>query len=155
MPSKYTSPYASSFKSAINRGTSYTFAVNSIAKRWNKTPEFIWQSLYKAGLCYRQKFNGQWIYWPCNVKKGTAKTWKYSQFYMWQWFTEWCFTNGWATPQQFKNHTGSQQDFMTFCRKFFGKQYNWNKPKRKTTKAKHYKFPSAKVRTTRRYRKAA
>ena len=116
MPSKYTSPYASPFKSAINRGTSYTFAVNSIAKRWNKTPEFIWQSLYKAGLCYRQKFNGQWIYWPCNMKKGTAKTWKYSQFYMWQWFTEWCFTNGWATPQQFKNHTGSQQDFMTYCR---------------------------------------
>ena len=57
MPSNYTSPFATSFKSAINRGTSWNVAVQNIANRNNKTVTFVWNSLFKAGLCNRQKFN--------------------------------------------------------------------------------------------------
>ena len=167
MPGKFNSPYATSFKSAVRRGTSYNVAVNNIAKRWKKTPEYVWESLFKAGHCYRQKFNGQWIYWPCNVTKAKSVTWKNSQFNMWQWFCEWCLTNGFCTPQQLNNYH-NQKQFMTFCRKFFGKQYNWTtttktrktrkttRRRKTTTKGKTYKFPMVKGRTTtRKYRRAA
>ena len=172
MPTNYTSPYATSFKSALNRGTSYSTAVYNIAKRYNKTPDYVWQSLYKANLCYRQKFNGQWIYWPVNVKKANAKNCKVSQYNAWQWYCEWFLMNGCCTPDQLKKHVGSQKDFMTWCKKFFGKQYTWTNTKKRTTKTTRtnktkrtakrkttrkvgYKFPRAKSRTTRRYRKAA
>ena len=170
MPSKYTSPFAPSFKSAVKRGMSYNVAVYNIAKRWKKTPEYVWESLWKADCCYRQKFNGQWIYWPHEHGKYTSKTWKTSQWYMWQWYTEWCMAHGYCTPEQMYNHHGSQKDFMTWCRKFFGKQYNWSMPKRMATKpkartrkpkrtrrttTKAYKFPTTKSRTTRKYRRAA
>jgi len=150
MPTKYTSPYASAFKSAVRRGTSYNTAVFNIAKRWKKTPEYVWESLYKAGFCYRQKFNGQWIYFPKQVWKFPAATWKTSQFYTWQWFTEWCITSGFCTPEQFYNHCGSQQDFMTYFRKFWGKQYTWKKTKRtRSRKTGTYSFPKTRTRYTR------
>ncbi len=170
MPSKYTSPYATSFKSAIKRGTSYTTAVESIAKRCKKTQATVWESLFKAGWCYRQKFNGQWFYWPKEVGKFSAATRKTSQYNMWQWFAEWCITSGYFTPQQFHKHCGSQKEFMTWCRKFWGKQYTWTTTKRTTTKrrtarrattqrkstrrttSKSYAFPKSK---SRRYRRAA
>lgn len=155
----YTSPYATTFKSALNRGTSYNLAVHNIAKRSNKSVEQIWLSLYKGGLCFRQKFNGQWCYFPFNVKKCTATVNKNAQWQAWQWFTEWCLQNKLCTPEQLKNHTGSQQDFMTWCRKFWGKQYTWNNTTRKSgvrksssstsrkvkrySKPKSYRFPTA------------
>jgi hypothetical protein len=126
MPTTYTSPFASSFKSAVKRGTSYTTAVENIAKRCNKSTNVVWNSLYKAGLCYRQKFNGQWIYWPCNGHKTNSTNWKMSQTHFWQFYCEWCIANGCCTPEQLKNHCGSQKEFMTWCRKFFGKQYTWS-----------------------------
>jgi hypothetical protein len=147
-----TSPFATAFKNAVNRGTPFTVAVNNIAKKNNKTTDYIWQSLYKAGICYRQKFNGQWIYFPCNITKCKSPVVKTSQFNFWQQFCEWCLINGWCTPQQLQKHCGSQQDFMTFCRKFWNKQYTTTtKTKKRTTGRKtrrtrttatgNYKFP--------------
>jgi hypothetical protein len=172
MPSTYTSPYASAFKSAIKRGTSWNVAVNNIASRNNKSPEAVWASLYKADLCFRQKFNGKWIYVPWTAKKTNATTSKGSQFNSWQWFTEWCIASGYATPEQFKKNAGSQKEFMTWCRKFFGKQFTTSttssttkrRSTRKSTSRKSstsrrrtsssYKFPSSRTssrrRTTRR-----
>lgn len=158
MPKNYTSPYATSFKSAIKRGTSYNVAVQNLAKKHNKTTDFIWQSLFKANLCWRQKFNGQWVYFPCELNQSNfnAPVVKDVQFNCWQWFCEWCLINGVCTPQQLHNHCGSQQDFMTWCRKFWGKQYTWKKTtKSGTTKSRSYTFPKAQNRVTRRYRRAA
>ncbi|MBT8485901.1 MAG: hypothetical protein KJO43_10000 [Phycisphaerae bacterium] len=155
MPTKYTSPFATSFKSACKRGTSYNVAVQNIAKRCKKSPTVVWESLFKAGLCYRQKFNGQWIYFPCEVKKATATTCKNSQWECWQWFCEWSLLNGFCTPEQMKKNCGTQTTFMTWCRKFFSKQFTTGTTKKRTTKSRSLKFPTAKSRTTRRYRRAA
>ena len=65
MPSNNSkSPYATSFSSAIKRGTPAGVAVDAIAKRTQLRPSAVFASLHKVGLCQRQKFNGQWIYWP-------------------------------------------------------------------------------------------
>ena len=130
-------------------------AVQNIAARNKKTTEYVWNSLFKAGHCFRQKFNGKWIYFPNNVKKANASTWKNSQYNQWQWFCEWCLLNGVATPEQFKNHTGSQKEFMTWCRKFFGRQFNWSTTSSKgKSKSKSYKFPASKRSSTSRRRAA-
>jgi hypothetical protein len=164
MPSNYTSPFASSFKSAVNRGTSWTVAVQNIAKRNNKTVNFVWNPLWKAGICSRQKFNGQWIYWPNNCKKSNATNWKNSQFNSWQWFCEWAIMNGFCTPEQLNKNKGSQKEFMNYCRKFFAKQFVTNNTtkksgrktttrkstKRTTSKSRSYKFPTTRRTTTRR-----
>ncbi|MCP3902107.1 MAG: hypothetical protein GY715_00605 [Planctomycetes bacterium] len=157
MPSNFKSPYATSFKNACKRGTSYTVAVHNIAKRCNKNPNVVWNSLWKAGLCHRQKFNGTWIYFPCDWnKKSTVTNCKNTQTVMWQWFCEWCIMNGCCTPMKMHDNCGSQKDFMTFCRKHFGKQYNVNTvktTKRRTTgRTTSYKFPT---RTRTRARRAA
>ena len=124
MPTKFNSPYATAFKSAIKRGTSYNVAVNNIANRRNKNVTVIWNSLFKAGLVSRQKFNGQWIYFPKNVtKKSTATVSKATQHQVWQWFCEWCIITGNVSPEKIVKNTGSQKEFMTFCRKYFGKQF--------------------------------
>jgi len=115
----------------------------------------------------RTKFNGQWVYWPCEYKKTNAKHAKNNQYHMWQWFVNWSFSQGWVKPEQFKKFSGSQKQFMTYFRKYWNKQFTTatktTKPrKRTTTKSKKrtttraYKFPkTTKSRTTRRYRKAA
>lgn len=169
MASTYTSPYAASFKSALKRGTSYNAAVQNIANRKNTTPDKVWLSLFKADLCFRQKFNGQWIYFPCDAGKTNSTNWKNTQFNSWQWFTEWCIASGFATPEQFKKNCGSQKDFMNWSRKYFGKQFTWNtttsnktrkttksstSKSRTSTKGKSYKFPTTKSKT-RRVRRAA
>ena len=152
MPSKFKSPFASPFKSAINRGTSWNTAVSNIAKRSGKTPEFIWNSLYKADLCYRQKFNGQWIYFPIDAAKCPAGTQKVSQFQMWQWFCEWSISSGFVTPEQFTKHLGSQQDFMTWSKKFWGRQFTSTKKgtkSRSVTRGRTYAFPTSKTTSAR------
>ena len=158
MVSTYTSPYAVAFKSAIKRGASWNHCVENIAKRYDKNVNVVWQSLYKAGLCFRQKCNGQWIYWPCNATKCNATTCKTIQINFWQSFCEWCICSGFCTPNQLSNHCGSQKEFMTWCRKFFGKQFSANigtTTKKRSTTKKSYKFPTG--RTTKRstYRRAA
>jgi len=171
MPTKTNSPYAQSFNSSIKRGTPCHQAVWNISKRTNTPVNTVYQSLYKAGLVNRQKFNGQWLYWANEAVKTPAKNWKESQFNAWQWFVDWALANGFCTPEQLANNKGSQQDFMKYCKKFWGKQFNATTTNtgrtrkntsakgRKTTKSRKsnnssYSFPKAKS-TTRRYRRAA
>lgn len=170
MPTNFKSPYASSFNSSIKRGTPCHQAVWNISKRTNTPVNTIYQSLWKAGLVNRQKFNGQWLYWANEATKTNAKNWKECQFNTWQWFVDWALANGFCTPQQLNNHKGSQQEFMNYCKKFWAKQFNGTKKStttskrknttaktksgRKTTKSRNYSFPKAKS-TTRRYRSAA
>ena len=152
MATHHTSPSAASFKSAIKRGTSYNQAVWNSANRCNKTTDYVWNSLCKANLCWRQKFNGQWVYFPCDVTKTNATTAKNCQFNMWQWYCEWCIANKCCTPDQIHNHCGSQKDFMNWCRKFWNKQYNHTTNVKHThhvNKNKTYKFPVSKSRTNR------
>ena len=120
MPTNHKSPYASSFKSAMKLGTPCGVAVNTIAKNSKKSPKMVFESLFKAGLCFRQKFNGQFVYWTSEkCKKGTATVRNECQHNMWQCFIDWFISSGFCTPEQLKNHCGSQQEFMAFCRKFF------------------------------------
>ncbi len=181
MPTKFKSPFATSFNSAIKRGTPCNQAVWNISKRTNKPVNKIYESLWKAGFCNRQKFNGQWIYWANNPSKSNATSCKESQFNQWQWFVDWAIASGFCTPEQLNNNKGSQQEFMSFCKKFFAKQFNGTTTssksgrkastsrvrkstaktttarKRTSTKRKNsssYKFPKAKS-TSRRYRRAA
>ena len=148
MPSNFKSPYASSFNSAVKRGTPCFVAVQNIAKRCNKTPNQVFESLYKGGCCYRQKFNGTWIYWPCNGSKTNSTNWKKAQWNCWQSFIDWCICSGVCTPEQLWNNCGSQNNFMSYCKKFWGKQYNGTSTTttkkrttgRKTTGTRNYKF---------------
>ena len=166
MPSNQKSPYASAFQSAVKRGTPSFVAVQKIASRRNKTPRAIYQSLHKAGLCFRQKFNGQWLYWPCDGRKSSATTSKECQYQIWQHLIDWCIASGHCKPEKLDQNCGSQKDFMSYCRKFILKQSSTSatstkrSPKRRSqtrtsktrkTSAKSYRFPS----TTRRYRRAA
>jgi hypothetical protein len=157
MTQKHKSPYGSSFRSAIRRGTPWLTAVETIAKRWKKTPQQVWESLYKAGYCYRTKFNGQWLYWPKQASKTTAQNWKPTQYWMWQWYMNWCVSSGQCTPEQLWKKAGPQKQFQTFCRKFWNRQYPKQTHRKRTTRrqTKSYRFPTTKSRITRRYRKAA
>ena len=175
MPKKtYTSPYASAFKSAVRRGTPCNVAVQNIAKRKGTSPKTVFNSLYKAGICNRQKFNGQWIYWPCDSEfcNTTATTAKNCQTNFWQDFVDLCIASGHCTPEKLNKACGTQKDFMTYCRKFFAKQFNGkttgrktsnNKGRKRTTSSRsttrttssgNYKFPTGRT-TSRRTRKAA
>jgi len=151
---KNTSPYATSFKSAIKRGTPCFVAVQNIAKRTKKSPNQVFESLFKAGLCFRQKVAGQWVYWPCDWNKTNATNAKTCQNNMWQWFVDWCLCTGVCTPEQLHNHCGSQQDFMNYCKKFWNKQFNTGSKSSKSgkTSSGNFKFPAAK---SRKYRKVA
>ncbi len=171
MPSKSKSPFASSFKSAIKRGTPCFVAVQNIASRCNKKPEAVFNSLFKAGFCNRQKFNGQWIYWACEGTKCNATQTKFCQTQMWQWFVDWCIASGCCTPEQLSKKCSSQKEFMTFCKKFFGKQFTGmnttgksktnspkakkSTPKNKKGTPKNFKFPGVKSKSPQRFRKVA
>ena len=149
MPTNHKSPYASSFKSAVKNGTPCGVAVNSIAKNKGKTPKMVFESLFKAGLCFRQKFNGQFVYWTSEkCKKGTATHRNNCHSNMWQCFIDWCISSGFCTPKQLKNHCGSQQEFMAYCRKFFAKQFGASTVKKKKKTRKTSRKSTAKKRTT-------
>ncbi|MCA9292174.1 MAG: hypothetical protein KDA25_13660 [Phycisphaerales bacterium] len=125
MTKNTTSPYATSFKSAMKKGTPCMTAINKIAKRCNKTCTSVCNSLYKAGCVNRQKFNGQWVYWAnCPVTKCKASVCNDCQTNMWQCFVDWCIASGCCTPMQLNNCCGSQKAFMASCRKFFAKQFS-------------------------------
>jgi hypothetical protein len=178
MPSKFKSPYGTTFTTGVKNGTPCSTVVWNISKKTNKPVNTIWNSLYKAGLCWRTKFNGTWLYWPSftfNYKKCSSTNRNTTHTNMWQCFVDWCMCNGYCTPTQFKNNSSSQKSFMNFCRSFFSKQYTWSTstsskrttkrtPKTKTYSStstnwtRNYKFPTFKTRTStnmRRYRKAA
>ncbi len=125
MPStkSFKSPHATSFKSAVRRGTPASVAVANIARRSSSTPVQIFQSLFKAGLVQRQKINGQWIYWPVEGHKAPSTVSKQAQSQLWQAYVDWAISSGIATPQQIASGTGSQQQFIAFQRKFFNRQF--------------------------------
>jgi len=171
MPTTTKSPHATSFTSAIKRGTPAGIAVNAIAKRSNKRPGAVFSSLHKAGLCHRQKFNGQWVYWACDGKKSNATVTKGVQLDFWQCFIDWCIAGGHCTPDQLAKKVSSQQQFMNDCRTYFNSQFSAtssssrsSRTAKRTTSRKRsiarksrptsYKFPRTGS-TTRRLRRAA
>lgn len=123
MPSNFKSPHGSSFNTAIKNGTPCGIAIFKIAKRIGKNPSVVGNSLFRAGLVFRQKFNGQWVFWPVNGKRCSAAKFKPVHTQMWQCFIDWAICNGFCKPEQLNNHSGSQKEFMTFCRNFFAKQF--------------------------------
>lgn len=185
MPTTRKSPFATSFNSAIKRGVPCWQAVQQISKRTGKNPTTIFQSLFNAGCCYRQKVNGQWCYWPVNGKKCNSTFTKQCQFNTWQNFMDWCIASGFCTSKQFKNNCSNPTKFFNFlCNcwtKSFAKSSSTSfstkksktsskSKKRTTTKAKAksrkttrrskttkaYRFPTMrKPSSTRRYRQAA
>ena len=128
MGTTYKSPYAASFKSGIKRGTPPFVLVNNIASRKNVNPQKVWESLYKGGIVNRQKFNGQWLYWPVECGKVNATNTKVCQFNMWQWFVDWCICNGCCTPEMLNNNKGSQKEFEAYFKKFWNKQFSPSTP---------------------------
>ena len=155
----FKSPFATSFKSATKRGIPCGMVVQNIAKRTGKTPQVVFTSLWKAGLCDRQKFNGQWVYWACDGVKGKVTDQKKCQTEMWQCFVDWCVCSGLCTPEQMSKNSGNQQMFMKWCKKFFGKQFtgtvNTTTRTRKTrTSSRSYSMTGNKG-TTRKYSRAA
>ena len=148
MPSNFKSPYASSFNSAISRGTPCFVVVQGIAKRCSKTPNQVFESLFKGGCCYRQKFNGTWIYWACDGSKSNSTNWKKAQWNCWQSFMDWCICSGTCTPEQLWNNTSSQNNFMSYCKKFWGKQFNGTIGGSKSTSRKRTSATGRKSRTT-------
>jgi hypothetical protein len=120
--SKSTSPFASLFTAACKRGTPCWTAICTIAKNRKSTPTSVCNSLHKAGLINRQKFNGQWICWPSFSSKTSSKSAKTCQTTMWQNFIDWCICSGTCTPRQINLCCGNQNSFMKNCSKFFSKQ---------------------------------
>ncbi len=159
MPTTKKSPHATSFNSAIKRGTPAGIAVDAIARRSNTRPGAVFSSLHKAGLCHRQKFNGQWIYWACEARKSTATAAKSVQSDFWQSFIDWCIAGGHCKPEQLARNISSQQEFMNYCRKFFNRQFPATSSRSRSSKSGRsrgtsYKFPRTGS-TTRRLRRAA
>jgi hypothetical protein len=139
MPSKNISPYASQFKSGIKGGAPCSVVVAQIARRTGKPVTAIYNSLFKAGLCFRQKFNGTWLYWPTFVAAGSATTINKCQTNLWQCLIDWCVLSRNTTPGKLRNKIASQTEFMTFGRSLFGKQFagvGVSKPKSRKSKSK-------------------
>jgi hypothetical protein len=181
MPTTRKSPFATSFNSAIKRGVPCWQAVQQISKRTGKNTNVIFQSLYNAGCCFRQKVNGQWCYWPVNGKKCKSTFTKQCQFNTWQNFMDWCIASGFCTPRQFKSNSSSPTKFFNFLCNCWAKSFNKmssasfstskskskkhtttkaksksRKTSRRTKTTKAYRFPTMrKHSTSRRYRQAA
>ena len=135
------SPYASSFRTGIKSGKPCSAVIASISKRTGKPITSIVKSLCKAGVCYCQKFNGTWIYWPAFPCKSGASTTCQTQ--MWQSFIDWCMASGNCKPAQLEKKVSGQKNFMAFCRHFFAKQFSGIS----TTKSKRRTRRSRKART--------
>lgn len=138
MPSTTTtSPYASAFITGVNNGTPCTIVVSQIAAKCNKPVSTIYTSLYNCGLCFRQKFNSTWIYWPTFVGKTNANTPAINtcQANLWQCFVDWCVCTGCCTPLDL-NGQPNQKALMLFCRSYFGRQFTMmtGKSKRKSSR---------------------
>ncbi|MCI0362424.1 MAG: hypothetical protein L0Y44_05755 [Phycisphaerales bacterium] len=146
MPSKFNSPYASPFKTAVKSGTPCSTVVNNICKRTGKPVSTVVKSLVKAGICFSQKFNGTLVYWPAFPVRGTSNTINTSQTTLWQAFIDWCILNRWCTPSQLKRNATNQKAFMSFCKSFFGRQFVGTVQRTKST-SKSKRKPKAKRRS--------
>ena len=63
---------------------------------------------------------------------------------------DWCILTGQCKPQQIDSKTGSQQEFMSYCRKFFNRQLSStttkSKPKRRSAGKSKVKRTTVKAR---------
>lgn len=123
MPSTRKSPFATSFKSFIKKGVPCGQAVSQIAKRSNKNPNTVFQSLWSAGLVNKTKVNGQWVFWAATPVKSSTKNAKVSQGQLWQNFIDWCFVTGNCTPAQIKKYCKNPSQFFAFATKLMNKQF--------------------------------
>ena len=121
---RFQSPFSSSFRAAVRRGTPASTAVANIASRTKRQPSHIFESLFRAGQVNRQRVNGQWIYWPTEGVKANASTSRQTQWQLWQAFVDWAIASGTVTAQQISTAKGSQQAFGQFVRRFFGRQFS-------------------------------
>ncbi len=155
MPTKAKSPYAATYRAAVRSGTPTSKAVAAIARTYKTTTTTVYASLYKAGVCNRQKCAGQWVYWPCDGAKTSPRYARYCQAEIWQQVIDWCIATGKYKPQQITNNAANQQKFVTFCHRAIGTFNRKPATAARTTarKATSYKFPQ--TTTARRYRRAA
>ncbi len=141
------SPFGTSFKNLCTKGTPCWTAIEMIANRTGKSTTTVMNSLCNAGYCCKQKFNGSWICFPTFPCKTNIKNCKKAQTNLWQCFVDWCCCNGFCTPKQFVNHCGTQANFTSWCKKYWGKQFNTGSK----SAGKSFKFPK----TSAKFRRAA
>jgi hypothetical protein len=123
MPTNNTrSPFVTTFVNAVKRGVPCNVAVQNIANRTGKTTKSVFNTLCKAGVCYRQKVNGGFVYFPMTPVKVNSTSAKNCQINMWQQFCDWCICSGVCTPNQLRTCCGSQTTFMNNCKRFFNAQ---------------------------------
>jgi hypothetical protein len=114
-------PFAKAFITGIKKGTPCHVIVNTIAFKTKKSPTMIWNTLFKAGLVWRQKINNQWIYWPKTGKKTSTANTNTCQANLWQCFVDWCIASGTCTPMQLAFKTGNSKSFMVNCKNYMNK----------------------------------
>jgi hypothetical protein len=149
------SPFTTAFIKGTKKGIPCWTIVNTIATKTRKNPTVIWNSLFKAGLVWRQKINNQWIFWAKTGKKTTGKNINTCTTGLWQCFADWCIASGTCTPMQLAFKTGATKNFTNNCRTYFTKFFttngitgtwttttgfntmkSWNKNKKRTTTSK-------------------
>jgi len=119
-----TNKFATTFKSAVNRGTPATVAVQNIAKKSRKTEAQVWNALFNDGYVNRKKINGSFVYWP-NFQPKTKPSNKNFKTFGFQQFVNWAIVSGYCTPEQVAN-LKTQKDFFNFFGPFFASQFGWN-----------------------------
>jgi hypothetical protein len=122
----FKSPFATMFNTGIKKGVPCGIVMNTIAIKTKKSPTVIGQSLFKAGLVWRQKINSQWIYWAKNGKKTINKNINNAQVNLWQCFIDWCIASGVCTPMQVAFKTGNTKNFTKNCSMWVNKFFTAN-----------------------------
>lgn len=122
----FKSPFTTMFIKGIKKGLPCSIVMNTIAIKTKKSPIIIGQSLFKAGLVWRQKINSQWIYWAKNGKKTTISNINTCQANVWQCFIDWCIACGICTPMQVAFKTGVTKNFTKNCTMYVNKFWTAN-----------------------------
>lgn len=95
-----SSTYGRGFKTAIKNGTSPWTWVEKTARKNNCTPNSIWKSLQKDGLCFNKKYGNFTFWFPTEFPKCSKTSCKGNQFAFFQFCIEYCLQMGWVTPEQ-------------------------------------------------------
>lgn len=129
----FKSPFTTMFTTGIKKGLPCGIVMNTIAMKTKKNPTTIGQSLFKAGLVWRQKINNQWIFWAKNGKKTNTTNINTCTANVWQCFVDWCIACGICTPMQMAFKTGVTKNFTKNCTMYVTKFWtangitgNWN-----------------------------
>lgn len=108
-----SSTYGRGFKTAIKNGTSPWTWVEKTARKNNCSPNTIWRSLQKDGLCFSKKFGNFTFWFPTQFPKCSKSSCKATQFTFFQFCIEYCLQMGWVTPEQCYRWSTSQLCY--FC----------------------------------------